>query len=47
MEDVASFRQRARSWIRDNLRAGEAFVLTLRDRSDEDELAGVARDREV
>jgi alkylation response protein AidB-like acyl-CoA dehydrogenase len=48
IEDVDSFRLRARSWVRDNLRPVGPLVLSLRaDRSDEEELAGVARDREV
>jgi alkylation response protein AidB-like acyl-CoA dehydrogenase len=49
-EDVESFRLRAREWIRANLRTvpPEATVGTLRnDRTDEEELAGVARNREV
>jgi alkylation response protein AidB-like acyl-CoA dehydrogenase len=47
VEDVESFRQRARTWIRANLKPVGPLVQTLRDRSDEEELAGVARDREV
>jgi alkylation response protein AidB-like acyl-CoA dehydrogenase len=49
-EDVETFRQRAREWIRANLQSvpPEATVGTLRnDRTDEEELAGVARNREV
>jgi alkylation response protein AidB-like acyl-CoA dehydrogenase len=48
MEDVESFRQRARSWIRENLRPVPPGTTTLRnDRTDEEELAEVARDREI
>jgi alkylation response protein AidB-like acyl-CoA dehydrogenase len=48
MEDVESFRQRARGWIRENLRAVGPIVPSLRaGRDDEEELAAVARDREV
>jgi len=49
-EALESFRQRARSFIGGNLRpvSARAMAVTLRnDRSDEEELAGVARDREV
>jgi alkylation response protein AidB-like acyl-CoA dehydrogenase len=48
MEDVEAFRQRARTWIRGNLRPVGPVALSLRrERSDEQELAAVARDREV
>src|SRR5438034_10398352 len=47
MESVESFRERARSWIRDTLRPAAGQPQSRRDRSDEEELAGVARDREV
>jgi alkylation response protein AidB-like acyl-CoA dehydrogenase len=48
MEDVEAFRQRARAWIRGNLRPVGPVALSLRrERSDEQELAAVARDREV
>jgi alkylation response protein AidB-like acyl-CoA dehydrogenase len=48
MEDIEAFRQRARSWIRKNLRHVGPVALSLRrERSDEQELAAVARDREV
>jgi alkylation response protein AidB-like acyl-CoA dehydrogenase len=47
MESVESFRERARAWAEANLRHVGAQAQTLRDRSDEEELAGVARDREV
>lgn len=48
IEDVESFRHRARAWIRQNLRATGPVTLSLRnDRTDSEELAGVARDREV
>ncbi len=47
-EDVESFRRRARTWIRDNLRVVGSPVQSIRpERSDEQELAGVARDREL
>ena len=49
-EDVEAFRRRAREWIHTNLRELDASSLVgvLRnDRSDEDELAAVAREREV
>ena len=48
-EDLEHFRQRARAFIKDNLKRlppGE-LALTLRDRTDEEELAAVARDREI
>jgi len=47
MEDLDSFRQRARAWIRRNLRPVGAVAISLRSGTDEKELAGVARDREV
>jgi len=50
LEDVESFRARARSWIRANLRPlqpGEALSTLRNIRTEEEELAGVARDREV
>lgn len=48
IEDVDSFRQRARTWIRANLRAVGMLTMSLRaERNDEEELAAVARDREV
>jgi alkylation response protein AidB-like acyl-CoA dehydrogenase len=46
VEDVEAFRLRARAWIQDNLTPGHAFA-SLRDRPDEEELAAVARDREI
>jgi len=49
-EDLESFRQRARAFVRANLRpvSSTAFVDPLRnERTDEEELAAVARDREV
>jgi alkylation response protein AidB-like acyl-CoA dehydrogenase len=46
-EDVESFRARAREWIRTNLRRSDGGGQTLRNRDDEEELAAVARDREV
>jgi alkylation response protein AidB-like acyl-CoA dehydrogenase len=47
IEDVESFRQRARTWIRGNLRPATGHGSSLRLTNDEEELAGVARDREV
>jgi alkylation response protein AidB-like acyl-CoA dehydrogenase len=48
MEDVETFRQRARTWIRANLQPVGSVTVTLRnERTDEEELAAVARDREV
>ena len=48
MEDVEAFRQRAREWIAANLqRVGQISVTLRNDRTDEEELAGVARDREI
>ena len=48
IEDVGEFRQRARAWIRANLRQVGPQALSLRnDRNDEEELAGVERDREI
>lgn len=48
VESVEAFRLRARTWIRENLRHVGPITLSLRDdRPDEEELAGVERDREV
>ncbi|HZR79980.1 MAG TPA: acyl-CoA dehydrogenase family protein [Candidatus Binatia bacterium] len=48
MEDLESFRRRARAWIRANLRPIGSSVLGIRSAvADEEELAAVARDREV
>jgi alkylation response protein AidB-like acyl-CoA dehydrogenase len=48
IEDVDSFRERARAWIRGNLDPVGPRAPSLRaGRTDEEELAGVARDREV
>jgi alkylation response protein AidB-like acyl-CoA dehydrogenase len=47
LESLDAFRERARAHIRANLRHVGSQVVSLRDRSDADELAGVARDREV
>jgi len=47
VEDLEAFRERARSYIRANLRHIGSQIVSLRDRSDEHELAGVARDREI
>jgi len=47
-EDVESFQRRARTWIRGNLRPVGPISLTLRnERTDEEELAAVARDRQL
>ncbi len=46
--DLESFRDRARTWVRTNLETAGPKVQTLRNEfTDEEELAGVARDREV
>jgi len=47
IESVEEFRARARTWIRGNLDHVGTIMVSLRDRNDEEELAGVARDREV
>jgi alkylation response protein AidB-like acyl-CoA dehydrogenase len=47
VESVEEFRARARAWIRANLKPVGKVALTLRNRPDEEELAGVARDREL
>lgn len=47
VESLESFRARARKHIREHLQQVGVQVVSLRDRSDEEELAGVARDREV
>jgi alkylation response protein AidB-like acyl-CoA dehydrogenase len=47
VEDVEAFRQRARTWIRANLRNVGVTGMSLRDKPDEEELAAVARDREL
>jgi alkylation response protein AidB-like acyl-CoA dehydrogenase len=47
IEDIDGFRRRARTWIRANLGPMGEVNPALRDRGDEEELAGVARDREV
>ena len=46
MEDVESFRQRARAFVREHLHKAD-IVMSLRHRPDEEELAAVARDREI
>ena len=47
-EDLDAFRRRARTWIRESLKPVGTVIQSLRaDRTDEEELAGVARDREV
>jgi alkylation response protein AidB-like acyl-CoA dehydrogenase len=47
-EDVDAFRARARTWIREHLKPVGPTMVTLRaDRTDDEERAGVARDREV
>jgi alkylation response protein AidB-like acyl-CoA dehydrogenase len=47
MEDLDAFRERARAFIRENLRPTGPIPLKLDVRSDEEELAGVAREREI
>ena len=48
IETVERFRERARAWIREHLREVGPTSMSLRaDRNDEEELAAVARDREV
>ncbi|MCU1486478.1 MAG: acyl-CoA dehydrogenase domain protein [Actinomycetia bacterium] len=47
IEDVEAFRQRARTWIRANLRNVGMTGMSLRDKPDEEELAAVARDRDL
>ena len=50
MEDVEAFRRRARSWIRENLEmttAGATHGLLRNDRSDDEELAEVERERKL
>ena len=48
MEDLDRFRQRARAWIRENLRPVGPVTYNLRnDATDEEELAAVAHDREI
>jgi alkylation response protein AidB-like acyl-CoA dehydrogenase len=47
IEDLDSFRLRARTWIKANLREVGPLVIALTDRTDEEELAAVARDREM
>ena len=46
-EDLDSFRERARAYIQEHLEQVGSRMVSLRDRTDEEELAGVARDREV
>ncbi|MHB8463716.1 MAG: acyl-CoA dehydrogenase family protein [Acidimicrobiales bacterium] len=48
MQDLESFRERARAWVREHLRPVGPLALTLRnERDDEEELAAVERDREI
>jgi len=48
LEDLDAFRARARAWIREHLKPVGALTVSLRpDRTDDEELAEVARDREV
>jgi hypothetical protein len=47
LEDVESFRARARAWIRSNLKPNHQFRSLRILLSDEEELAEVTRDREV
>jgi alkylation response protein AidB-like acyl-CoA dehydrogenase len=46
-ESLDDFRARARAHISEHLTRVGSTIVSLRDRSDEEELAGVARDREV
>jgi alkylation response protein AidB-like acyl-CoA dehydrogenase len=46
MVDLDSFRERARTFVRENLERAE-ITLTFRNRPDEEELASVAREREI
>ncbi len=46
-EDLETFRMRAREWVRDNLAEVAPQREVLRNRSDEEELAAVARDRQI
>ncbi len=47
LETVEEFRARARAWIEAKLSPIGPTLVSLRDHSDEEELAGVARDREI
>ncbi|MBL7492281.1 acyl-CoA dehydrogenase [Frankia sp. AgB1.9] len=47
LEDVESFRERARAWIRSNLKPDHRFRSLRILKTDEEELAEVARSREV
>jgi alkylation response protein AidB-like acyl-CoA dehydrogenase len=47
IEELDAFRERARRFIREHLRATGATVMALREKSDEDELAAVTREREL
>jgi alkylation response protein AidB-like acyl-CoA dehydrogenase len=47
VEDVEAFRARAREWIRANLRRASGPGQTLRGKDEEEDLAEVAREREV
>ena len=48
VEDVESFRLRARAWIRDNLGPAEPDrIVAIGNLTDEEELAAVAHDREI
>src|SRR3954454_5955119 len=47
VEDVESFRARAREWIRANLRLADGPGQTLRGKSEEEDLAEVGRERAV
>ncbi len=47
IEHVEDFRLRARTWIRENLEEVGPLTISLRTRDDEEELAGVARDRVI
>jgi alkylation response protein AidB-like acyl-CoA dehydrogenase len=47
VEDVEDFRRRAGAWIRENLPPGGAAARPSRPRSDDEELAAMAREREI
>jgi alkylation response protein AidB-like acyl-CoA dehydrogenase len=47
VEPLDAFRRRARAFVRGNLQPAEPVPLKLESRSDEEELAAVAREREV
>jgi alkylation response protein AidB-like acyl-CoA dehydrogenase len=47
VEDIEDFRRRAGTWIRENLRPGGAYARPSRPRGDDEELAAMAREREI